>query len=165
MRKTIDKILGSFLAILMAVMTVNVLWQVFSRYILGVPSSFTDELARFFLIWIGMLGAAYASGQNMHLAIDLLPTKLNEKGKRRLHIFINTLIAVFALAVLVIGGSRLVYVTFYLEQKSSALQIPLGVVYSIIPLSGVLIIYYKIADLFMNPLADNFDEDKFAEAS
>ncbi|WP_316931840.1 TRAP transporter small permease [Parabacteroides distasonis] len=48
------------------------LWQVLSRYILVSPSSVTDELAGYLLIWVGLLGAAYVSGKNEHLAIDLL---------------------------------------------------------------------------------------------
>ncbi len=163
MRKTIDNLLGSFLAILLAVMTINVLWQVFSRYVLKTPSSITDELARFLLIWIGVLGAAYASGQNLHLAIDLLPDHLSAKGKRRLQVFINLLIATFALTVFVIGGSRLVYITFYLGQKSAALQIPLGVVYSILPVSGLLIIYYKISNLFYKNKDESLDKKELIE--
>ena len=59
LRSKIDKILGSTLAFIMAVMVINVLWQVFTRFIIGTPSSFTDELARYLMIWVGVLGAAY----------------------------------------------------------------------------------------------------------
>ena len=58
-RNTIDLILARTLVFLMALMVINVLWQVASRFILGSPSSFTDELARYLMIWIGILGAAY----------------------------------------------------------------------------------------------------------
>lgn len=147
MRNTIDRILGNILAVLMGAMTLDVLWQVFSRYLLKSPSSFTDELARFLLIWIGVLGAAYVAGQNRHLAIDLLPSRLTGEKKRKLKIFISALIAVFALTVMVLGGSRLVYLTLYLGQKSSALQVPLGYVYLIVPLSGLLVTYYKVDNI------------------
>jgi TRAP-type C4-dicarboxylate transport system permease small subunit len=48
---------------------------------------------------------------------------------------------------MVIGGLRLVYITYVLDQHSPALQIPLAAVYFAIPLSGILIIYYKITDI------------------
>ena len=144
MRQKIDRILGGILAFLMGVMTLDVLWQVLSRYLLQSPSSFTDELARFLLIWIGVLGAAYVAGQDRHLAIDLLPSRLTGKPKRRLMVWIALLIVVFAFSVMVIGGSRLVYITLYLGQKSSALQVPLGYVYLIVPISGLLVMYYKL---------------------
>lgn len=147
LRENINRVLGWFLAILMAVMVLNVLWQVFTRYVVGVPSSFTDELARYLLIWVGILGAAYAAGRRVHVAIDILPSRLNPQAQARLLVFVNVIIILFSLTVLVIGGSRLVYITFLLKQNSPALQIPLGGVYTIIPISGLLVMYYKISDL------------------
>lgn len=131
----------------MAVMVFNVLWQVFTRFITGNPSSFTDELARYLMIWIGILGAAYVAGRNMHVAIDILPTRSSKKVQKRLKIIVHLLVILFVLAAFVIGGSRLVYISHVLGQQSPALQLPLAVVYAIIPISGILIIYYKITDL------------------
>ena len=141
LRKTIDKILANFLVIIMAVMVLNVLWQVASRFILGSPSSFTDELARYLMIWVGILGAAYVSGRNMHVAIDVLPTRLSPPMQKRLMFIVRVLIILFCLLAMVIGGSRLVYITYVLGQNSPALQVPLAVVYAVIPISGLLIIY------------------------
>lgn len=147
LRQRINTVLGWLLAFLMAVMVLNVLWQVFTRYVVGIPSSFTDELARYLLIWVGILGAAYAAGRRIHVAIDILPSRLSPGAQAKLLVFVNVVIIIFSLAVLVIGGSRLVYVTFLLKQNSPALQIPLGGVYTIIPVSGLLVMYYKISDL------------------
>lgn len=147
LRSRIDKVLGVFLIIIMSVMVANVLWQVFTRYVLGTPSSFTDELARYLMIWIGILGAAYVSGKNMHVAIDVLPSKLNSANKKILSRVVNIIIIAFVLSAMVIGGIRLVYLTYILEQHSPALQIPLALVYMVLPLSGILIIFYKTSDL------------------
>ena len=151
-RKKVDKILGIVLSTIMGIMVINVLWQVFTRFVVGTPSSFTDELARYLMIWVGVLGAAYISGRRMHVAIDLLPAKLNKEGQVKLKIFINCIIILFCISALVGGGSRLVYITFALEQYSPALQIPLAVVYLVIPISGILIIYYKITDILYKQL-------------
>lgn len=150
LRKTIDKILANFLVIIMAVMVINVLWQVASRFIIGTPSSFTDELARYLMIWIGILGAAYVSGRNMHVAIDVLPRRFSPPTQKRLMLVVRLLIIFFCLTAMVIGGSRLVYITYVLGQNSPALQVPLAVVYMVIPISGALIIYYKISDILKN---------------
>lgn len=147
MRRKTEKILGQFLVIIMALMVLNVLWQVFSRYLLGAPSSFTEELARYLMIWVGILGAAYASSKHMHVAIDVLPNRAKPKVRQNLRRIVSWSIILFALAALVVGGGRLVYISFILGQKSPALQIPLAVVYSVIPLSGALIIYFKTNDL------------------
>ena len=147
MRKTIDNVLGGTLIIIMSVMVLNVLWQVFTRFVMGTPSSFTDELARYLMIWVGILGAAYAAGKDMHVAIDVLPQRFSKETQKKLSVTVKIIVMLFALSAMVIGGSRLVYVTYVLEQLSPALQIPLAYVYLVIPISGLLVIYYKIMDI------------------
>jgi TRAP-type C4-dicarboxylate transport system permease small subunit len=146
-RAQIDSVLEKILIIIMSLMVVNVLWQVFSRYLLGDPSSFTDELARYLMIWVGVLGAAYVAGKGNHVAITYFTEKLSPSNFKKVQIIINITILSFAIFGMIIGGSRLVYITLFLEQLSPALKIPLGVVYSVIPISGVLITFYKILDL------------------
>ena len=146
-RDKIDRFLGWTLVVIMSLMVVNVLWQVFSRFVLGDPSSYTEELARYLMIWVGVLGAAYVSGKNKHVAIDYFPTKFSEKNQIKVKVFVKWLIMIFAFFAFVIGGSRLVYITYVLEQLSPALQIPLAFVYLVIPISGVLIAYYKILEI------------------
>ena len=140
----LNRILEVFLVILVSVLVVDVLWQVFSRYLLSSPSSFTDELAGFLLIWVGVLGAAYVAGRKEHLAIDILVQRSPPLRQRRLQFIIYALILLFALFVMVIGGASLVYTRFVLDVKSAALQLPLGYVYIVLPLSGLIIIYYEI---------------------
>lgn len=147
LRKKIDKLLAGLVVILMALMVINVLWQVASRYLLGSPSLFTDELANFLLIWVGLFGSAYAAGQRSHLAIDILPNKLTGKKKYYLNVLISLLAVAFALTIMVIGGIRLVYITLSLEQLSATLRVPLGYVYLSLPVSGLLIIYYSLHDI------------------
>ena len=149
LRQKIDTVFRRILIVIMGVMVINVIWQVFSRFVIGTPSSFTDELARYLMIWLGILGAAYVSGKNMHVAIDVLALKSSNKTQKKLKLIVYTLIILFAFFAMVIGGSRLVYITYLLDQKSPALQIPLALVYLAIPVSGLLIIYYKISD-FIN---------------
>lgn len=151
MKKTLDKYLGYLLVLLLSVMTLDVLWGVLTRYAFGSQADWSEELARFLLIWISLLGAAYASGQGMHLSIDLLMPKLTQASQRRLSIFIHVVILLFALTVMVIGGFRLMYVTQVLGQRSAALQVPMYLVYSVVPLSGVIIICYIVNSLTSPP--------------
>lgn len=146
-RTKLDALLEKTLVVIMSAMVINVLWQVFSRYILTNPSSFTDELARYLMIWVGVLGAAYVAGKGNHVAITYFSEKMSPANLKKTQVFINLTILVFAVLGMLIGGVRLVYITLVLEQLSPALKIPLGVVYSVIPISGILIIFYKILDL------------------
>jgi len=143
-QKKLDRVLEVFLVVIMSVLVVDVLWQVFSRYLLSSPSSFTDELAGFLLIWVGVLGAAYVSGKKEHLAIDILIQKSPPARQRRLQILIHSLVFLFAFTVMVIGGIILVYTRFMLEVKSAALQLPLGFVYFVLPISGLIIMFYEL---------------------
>ncbi len=146
-KKQLDKVVGTALIALLSLMVLNVTWQVLSRYVFQDPSSFTDELSRYMLVWLGMLGAAYVAGKDEHLAIDIIIKKLEGKPRIRLQVLINSLVIVFALCVMVLGGGNLVYITFILDQHSATLQIPLALIYLIIPISGLLVIYYQVAQI------------------
>ncbi|PIB35773.1 C4-dicarboxylate ABC transporter permease [Reichenbachiella sp. 5M10] len=147
LRAKIDKVLEVALSLLMGFMVLNVLWQVGSRYLLNSPSTFTDEVSRYALIWVGLLGAAYACGKGMHVSIELLEQKLSDKKRRIQRYMIDALVLLFAVLALVIGGMRLMLITFELGQTSSAIQIPLGYIYAVVPLSGFLICYYSISNM------------------
>jgi TRAP-type C4-dicarboxylate transport system permease small subunit len=147
LRKTIDKALEWVLVFLLSILVLDVLWQVASRYILNSPSSYTDELAGYLLIWVGLLGAAYVAGKREHLAIDILIQHSSPKRKLRLEIIISIVVILFAVSVLIVGGIWLVYTRFYLSVKSAALGMPLGFVYLVLPLSGLLIAYFDVDNM------------------
>ena len=146
--RVFNRTLEIMLVVLMSVLVLDVLWQVISRYTPFIdPSSFTDELAGYLLIWVSLLGAAYVTGTREHLAIDLLLQRSPEKRKRVLSVIIQVLILLFALSVMVTGGIWLMYTRFLLGVKSAALQLPLGYVYIVLPLSGMIIAYYSVYHL------------------
>ncbi len=162
----VDKVLEWVMIVFMIILVVDVLWQVISRYLnrllvnnfgVQIPAelySFTDELAGFLLIWVALLGAAYVTGKKQHLAIDLLVTKLGDRGKVLLSGIINVLILLFSLSVMIVGGIWLVSTRFYLGQLSPSMELPVGIVYLIVPLSGFLIGFYAIVDMFAVNISD-----------
>jgi TRAP-type C4-dicarboxylate transport system permease small subunit len=147
LRGPIDALLGSVICVLMAGMVVNVLWQVFTRFVLRDPSSFTEEAARYMMIWVGLLGSAYATGRKSHLALDLITSKFRGARKRASEMLIHSLVLLFALTVLIGGGIRLVWIQLSLGQQSAALQLKLGYVYLAVPLAGIFIAYYSVVFL------------------
>jgi len=143
-------------AMLAIVLTVT--WQVFSRFILQSPSSYTEELARFILIWIGILGAAYAYKTKAHLGLDIFVDRMAPPAKRKTRIVIEIMVIIFAMSVMVYGGTLLVTMNIELKQTSAALGLNMGLVYSAIPLSGVLITIFgcnNIVQLLNNDVANN----------
>lgn len=144
MRKKLDILLEWSVVTLLSVMLLSVLWGVLTRYIFADQSAWTDELARFMLIWVSILGAAYISGKNAHIAIDLLPASLSKKKKLVLEIITAVIISIFVFAIFLVGGLRYIYISFKLGQTSAALEIPMGYVYLVLPVAGIIIIYFKI---------------------
>ena len=142
--KKINKFIEIFLVIIFALLVFDVLWQVFSRYVLNTSFAFTEEFARFALIWLSILGAAYLNAKREHLSMDFLYQKFSVKMQKKVAVLIEVLIFLFALVIMVIGGFNLVYTTLHLEQLSGTLRIPLGYIYAILPFSGLLIMYFSV---------------------
>lgn len=140
----LDRVLAVFLIALMSALVLSVVWQVLSRYILSSPSSATEEIARYLMIWVGLLGAAYAFRLRMHLGLNIITEKLQGRSKRNAEIIGLIAAAIFAIAVMIIGGGKLVFLTAELHQTTAVLGIPTAYVYSVIPLSGFLICIYVI---------------------
>ena len=144
MIRILDKFLALTLTALMALMVLDVTWQIFTRYATASPSSWTEELARFLLIWIGLLGAAWAYRMRAHLGLSYLVEKRSAATQRKIAIFGYLASALFALLVLVYGGTQLVLLTLKLDQVSASLGLKIGYVYMIIPVSGVLITIFAL---------------------
>lgn len=145
--RTIDNALAGTLIFAMVSILLTVIWQVVSRYVLKDPASVTEELSRFILIWIGILGAAYAYRQNAHLGFNLVVERQSAAVKRVLLTLVEIIVIVFCVLVMLFGGSELVLLTLELEQISAALGIKMGLIYSVLPISGTLIIAYALVNI------------------
>lgn len=154
MTEKITKVLSTILIVLMAGIVIDVTWQVFTRFILRNPSDFTEELAGFLLIWIGLLGASYTYCKKAHLGIDTITARFTGAKKKAIQIGVSGVVILFALFILVIGGVRLVDITFTLKQISPAMGIPMGYIYLVLPITGILFVYYAI-DTIVATLAGN----------
>ena len=105
-RGLIDKIIQVLSTIIMGVMVIAVCWQVITRYILNNPSTVTEEALRYLLIWVTMVGGAYAYGRRKHLAITALSKRLSFKGQKILDIFVQAMVILFCVVVMIGGGTR-----------------------------------------------------------
>lgn len=150
--KQVKHILDTFLEVLvmisMAVLVIDVLWQVFTRFVLNDPSSWTEELATFLLIWVALLGAAVALGRGAHLGIDFFVGKLPKRLRIQTELLVFGLVTLFSFSVMGYGGLTLVLQTLRLEQTSVALHIPMGYVYLAIPISGAFLVLYGFIGFF-----------------
>ena len=143
----LDRALSIGLVGLLGALVTAVVWQVVSRYLLNSPSSVTEEIARYLLIWVSMLGASYAFRQRMHISLDLLTNALSGKTKLFAERLALAVIAVFAIAILLVGGGRLILLTWELRQTSPVMGLSIWIVYLAIPISGALILLYTLESM------------------
>ena len=145
-KKWMTRILSGIATVLLSVMTLLVLYQVFTRYVLDSPAAFTEELVRYFLIWTGFIGAAYAFITREHMCLVLVRDNLKPQQRRILMIFLDVLILVFALLVITIGGFKLAVSAQ--REYSALLGIPRSLVYGMAPVSGLFIIMAQIINIY-----------------
>src|SRR4030042_1073726 len=125
-KKILDKSLELLVTVSMGVLVLDVVWQVATRYILRNPSNWTEELATFLMIWVGLLGASVALNRGAHLGIDYFVGKFSAKKRLYITLLVFALVGVFSLLVLVIGGIELVRITLRTNQVSPALGLKMG---------------------------------------
>lgn len=101
-----------------------VLLQVFTRYVLSDPLAWTDEAARFSLVWLTFLGAAFVMGRRQHIAIDMLATAFGVRVEK-VFTLVATLVVLVSSAALVWGGISLAITTASLSSPASGIPIPL----------------------------------------
>lgn len=154
MRKALERGLAAALILLFVATVVTVTWQVVARYLLEAPSSATEEIARFLLIWLGMLSMAYAFAKRMHVGVDLISARLTPKRRIAAARAIWAVCATFALVVMVYGGGLLVGITQTLGQTSASLGLPMWTIYCIMPASGLAIAYFALSFLIEGSLTE-----------
>ncbi|NLH43314.1 MAG: TRAP transporter small permease [Planctomycetes bacterium] len=147
LKKILDRSLETLVVIVMAVLVLDVLWQVFARLVLKNPSTVTEEVATFMLVWVALLGAAVAMGRGAHLGIDYFVGKLPARAKLATEVLVFFAVAAFSLLVMVVGGADLVASNFELGQVSPALHVNMGYVYLAVPISGFFLTLYAIMGL------------------
>lgn len=133
---------------LFAVLVLDVLWGVTSRYVPGIrPSDWTEELAVYLLVWVSLFGAAITYRAYGHLGVDYFVAKLDPAAQRLVAIIVETATLVFAGFALCYGGWRLVADTLGANQLTPVLQWKIGYLYLSVPLSGLFICAFAIEHL------------------
>lgn len=145
LRRMIDLTLGSLCCGLVLILVAVLVWQVVSRYALNAPSSVTEEILRYGVIWMSLLGAAYATGRGGHMSVDMLRDRLSPRGRLLLDAVVALAFMAFAGIVLIWGGMK--GVTIAASQTSAVMRIPMSWVYLALPVSGAVMILYAALNL------------------
>lgn len=142
--KQVDNILNMVMRFLMAVamgaLVVGGTYQVVARLI-GANATFVDEFLRYILIWASMIGSAYCFYRDEHLALDLVKDRVKGPAAIALTVFIEAAVVFFVVYVFVYGGFRM---TMSANNASSVMHIPFRFLYSVMPISGILIVLGRV---------------------
>lgn len=147
LNKLMTSVLNTVIIITVALLVLDVVWGVFTRYVFGEQASWTEELAGFFLVWVTLLGGAAAFATKGHLGVDYFVQKLHPETQRVVAAFAHLVALFFALAIFVYGGWYIVADTLYLEQTTPALQWKMGYVYLAIPIAGFFMTLFTLENI------------------
>ncbi|MFC3041822.1 TRAP transporter small permease [Virgibacillus xinjiangensis] len=126
---------------LLLAMVALVFLQVCTRLLLDSSFSWTDELARYMFIWVVFLGGGIAFQHGTHISIEAMKEKLPFHLQRVLQVFV-TVVCILFFILLITTGIQLMNSS--MSQTSPALSLPMGLMYSVIPVSGLLQIWNVI---------------------
>lgn len=160
-RMVMCRILETALILAVAVLVLVVLWGVFTRYVMSEQAKWSEELARFLLIWVSLLGGAAAFGEKAHLGVDYFVGKFDPSARKFMTIFGQLVVLFFAVSIFMVGGSSIV--ANNMGQSAPALGFPfafdigsftfewdglkMGHVYLALPIAGVFMILFMVEQM------------------
>lgn len=113
--------------------------QVFFRYILNNSLFWSEELARYMLVWLSFLGATVAYYRGYHPGVDVVTSRLPEALQRWCNILV-VLVSMVLFLVMIVSGTQFAW--FVRMQISPALSINKWIILSIIPVSGGILLIH-----------------------
>jgi TRAP-type C4-dicarboxylate transport system permease small subunit len=129
-----DRCINWFLALLMAGMVVIISAQVWYRFILNDPLSWSEEAGRYLFVWISFMGAAAGVRYQVHLGIDLMDKLLPPGAYRVVVVLVNLIIQIFLIMIIYWGFKILGIIQF---QESPSMHISMRYPYMAVPVGGI----------------------------
>lgn len=145
LRSLLTRLLNVLAGISLLAMVVLTCWQVFTRYVLKNPSSWSEELVAYLFAWASLLGASLVTGERGHMNIPIVTDHLSDGVRKILAIFGELIAFAFSLIILVYGGIQITRLA--MGQMTSALGVAVGVFYVVLPLCGILNMIYTVLNI------------------
>ena len=139
---TVNRIVRFILVIMLSVMIIVVLFGVLNRFLLKLPFSWTEEVSRFLMIWICMLGSTIAVKNGSHVAVSYFVSKFREDSRQKIA-FINHLLIIAFLIIPSLYGIKLCI--SQVGQLSPALRISMFYPFISVPLGCIIMILHELA--------------------
>ncbi|HWJ02843.1 MAG TPA: TRAP transporter small permease [Verrucomicrobiae bacterium] len=124
-----------------------IFYGVMMRYVFNSPKSWVDEISQYLIIWGTLIGTSVALRDDHHIKVDMLFDRFPLRVQYFVTLFAHVVGTVFSIFI-AYNGMKLVQFTLNTGQKSTDVGIPLYIVYSILPLFGVLLTIRFVAKLY-----------------
>ena len=140
LKNIMNKVLETVCVFIFAFITVVGTYQIVVRYVFNSPSTVSEELLTYSFTWLALL-----AGMKEHMAMTYFADKINGKKRIILNLIIEVIVMLFAISVLIFGGISITRLT--MTQVTASLGIPMGYVYAVVPISGVITVIYNILNI------------------
>ena len=145
LRNALTRALNVLAGVSCIAMVVLTCWQVFTRYVLKNPSSWSEELVSYLFAWASLLGASLVTGERGHMNIPIVLEKFSPALQKLLNIFGELVAFAFSAIILVYGGVTITQLA--MGQMTSSLGVQVGVFYVVMPLCGILNMIYTVLNI------------------
>lgn len=145
LRNVLTRLLNILAGASFLVMVALTCWQVFTRYLLGKPSSWSEELVSYMFAWMSLLGASIVTSERGHMNIPLLVDHVGPGPRKLLHCLGEVIAFLFSLVILVFGGVQIAQLA--MGQMTSSLGVPIGIFYVVLPLCGILNMLFTLLNI------------------
>ena len=140
LRRVLDGGVEWLCILLLAVITIDLLAGVYSRYVLGRTFVWYDEVARASFMWLVFLGAALAVRRGAHFGLHVLIELLPPHLKRTVLLVTPATIIAFSTALLVLGWQLMQHGA---TQTTAVMAMPVSWIYASMPVGGALMMFYS----------------------
>lgn len=167
-REGLMSVLKVLCVVLFSVLVVVVVWQVFTRQVLGNPSAWTTVTAQYMFVWLSLFAATLVFGERGHIAVDVLAARAPGGLRRPLIVAVQACTLAFALLAMVWGGIRGMSMSW--EQVIPGFPFTVGHMYLALPVTGAMIALLTLEDLVLAVRGDELHpleetEEEAAEAA
>lgn len=145
-RRVVDRVLATICIVTFVLLVIIVSWQVFTREVMNNSAPWTTEAAIQMFIVLSIFSIAYVFSEHGHIAVTMLIEKLPTRGQQTMAVIIEIIVMFFVSLVFIFGGLRVSANAW--NQDLSTLPLTTGQIYLILPLAGVLILFYSITHIF-----------------
>ena len=145
-RKALNHIMNVLAGGSLIVMTLLTCWQVFTRYVLNNPSTWSEELVGYLFAWASLFGASLITGERGHMNIPVVVDLMPAGAQKFFAIFGEIIAMSFSAVILILGGYQITQLA--MGQMTSSLGVAVGIFYIAMPVCGVINILYTALNIY-----------------